>query len=281
MKDIPEILSNLMADPSGLRITLSVALILGAILLRYVLKAIIRRRVRGIHLRVQWTQISGYVLGLVTFIFLISIWFDGVQGLLTVLSLVAAALTITMKEFIQNFFSWSVIVSRELFSIGDRIKIGNRSGEVIDIGPLYFTLSETDTGKQGSRLTGRIIKVPNSTVITSPVINNTGGLNMAWNEIDLGLSLQSDIEQAQSVFKDVIEKEAAKHPINMQKKTLGAGVPIKWDRYVPNVRIRAESGKVILTGRYLCDPADQRKSSSAVWLELISSLRSIKEVEIV
>lgn len=279
MENLPNILGDFLAVPTGSRVLASVALVTLALILKYIVGSVIKRRIKGIHVQVQWRQISGYAIGFVSFLILISIWFDGVEGLFTVLTLVAAALTITMKEFIQNFASWSVIVSRELFSIGDRIKIGSRSGEVIDIGPLYFTLSETDTGKQGSRLTGRTIKVPNGTVIQNPVINNSGGLNMAWNEIDLFLSLESDIDQARMVFQDVIQREAEKHPIN-GKKTIGAGVPIKWERYIPNVQVRVEDGKVVLTGRYLCDPSKQRWSTSAVWTELVSRLRTLSEIEI-
>jgi len=280
MMEVRDLVTQIMPALSADRLIITVLLITGALLLNYIIGLVVRKRIKAIHVRVQWSQITAYLIGFVSFLILLAIWFEGVESLLTILTLVAAALTISMKEFIQNFVSWSVIVSRELFSIGDRIKIGSRSGEVIDIGPMYFTLSETDTGKQGSRLTGRTIKVPNSTVLTNPVINNSGGLNMAWNEIDLTLTIQSDIDQAKLVFEDVITREAEKHPINQRKKTIGAGVPINWERYIPNVQVRVEEGKVILTGRYLCGPSAQRRSTSAVWEELISRLKTLPEIQV-
>ena len=63
---------------------------------------------------------------------LVFIWLESLGPIITALTLLATALTLVAKELILNFIGSFVIFWRELFTIGDRVRVGDVSGDVID-----------------------------------------------------------------------------------------------------------------------------------------------------
>ena len=66
----------------------------------------------------------------------------------------------------KSFIAWIYILIRQPYRVGDRIKIGDATGDVIDVGYLDTTLWEF--GGQyisGDHPSGRLIKFPNEKVL--------------------------------------------------------------------------------------------------------------------
>jgi small-conductance mechanosensitive channel len=93
--------------------------------------------------------------------------------------------------------------------VGDRIVIGDAAGDVIDVSYLDTTLWEFG----GSYLStdhpsGRIIKFPNSNVLTTPVYNYSWPLfPYIWNEIKFQIAYDSDLEFVAKTMSKVAEEE--------------------------------------------------------------------------
>src|SRR4030095_7746929 len=85
---------------------------------------------------------------------------------------------------------------RKPYRVGDRIRIGEQTGDVIDVSYLDTTLWEF----RGEYLTtdhpsGRIIKFPNSSVLNSAVYNYSWPLfPYIWNEVTVQVAYESDLE---------------------------------------------------------------------------------------
>lgn len=246
--------------------------------LRWALVKTVSRRVGDVDARLLWRQMISWAIVTTAILILSTIWFDGFGSVLAVFSLVAAALTIVNKEFVLNMTASTVIVWRRLFSVGDRIQIGAFSGEVIDMGPLFFTLAERSDWAHGNQMTGRAVKVPNAHVLTMPVVNYRGVLDAVWHEVDVVLSPDSDLEAAESVVLDLANQEMM--PLDGEPIHVGAGVALHPERYHPTVYFSARDKKIVLTVRYLCRPGQVRDSTSRLWRRLIEISRDQSGIQL-
>src|ERR1051325_1036557 len=83
-----------------------------------------------------------------------------------VLSLI---LGLAVQTPVTSFLGWIYILARSPYRVGDRIKIGAATGDVIDVSYLDTTLWEFGGGDLLStdHPTGRVIKFPNSKILSS------------------------------------------------------------------------------------------------------------------
>jgi len=155
-----------------------------------------------------------YISVIILLLVLIKIWVGGISHLLTMLSLVAAGLVIVNKENVMNFTGWIIINWRSLFSEGDHIHILNYNGIVTEIRLFYFRIYETiEHGDK--RTTGKLIKIPNATVITNAVSTFTSYENIVLHKnsfmIDVDKNTLSTADTAKTIINRII---ASKYKFN-------------------------------------------------------------------
>lgn len=104
------------------------------------------------------------ILGLVTIVFIFSLFGIDLKSLLTSLSIVAAAFVILFKEYISDFLSGIYLGFSKDFEIGDYIQINDMKGKVIEL-RLFKTkmLNDDDV----------VVSLPNSKIYLSDLINYT------------------------------------------------------------------------------------------------------------
>lgn len=248
---------------------------------RQLLIQVMVKRITQPTTRTIWRQIIHYgILGL-GIIFLFRVWFSGFQSILTFLGLVAAAMTIALKEPLQNLFAWAIIIWRELFSLGDRIEVGDQAGDVIDMGIFYFTLLEIGNWVGADQSTGRVIKVPNSIVLLSPVANYSRGLRYIWNEFSVRITGESDWKQAKDTLLEIALKHSIKSP--SQKTDLidkKMSEQIRNPTSTPTVYCAIDDHGIKLTLRYLCSPQQRRESENIMWEEILLKFATFSKVQI-
>ncbi|MGQ4005231.1 mechanosensitive ion channel [Francisellaceae bacterium CB300] len=151
-----------------------------------------------------------YVSVIILLLILIKIWVGGISHLLTMLSLVAAGLVIVNKENVMNFTGWIIINWRSLFSEGDYIHILNYNGVVAEIKLFYFRIYETiEHGDK--RTTGKLIKIPNATIITNAVSTFTSDENIVLYKssflVDLNKNTLNSTDTAKAIINRIIAKK--------------------------------------------------------------------------
>lgn len=125
------------------------------------------------------------------------------------LGLISLVLGLALQGPLTNLFSWFYILIRAPYRIGDRIKLAGASGDVISVGFFDTTLWEFG----GEYVTtdhpsGRIIKFPNSLVLSAPVYNYSWPLfPFIWNEIRFYVAYQSDLDFIASTMRAVVAAE--------------------------------------------------------------------------
>lgn len=265
--------------PKNLIVTLFIIIILWAIYL--ILRLVINQRCKNLKHRYAWRTRTFYGVLLLSLYFIGRVWLDSLSDLFTFLSIIAAALTITQKESLMNLIGCALIYWRELFHTGDRIQVGNYYGEVTAIRTFYFHMLECDPNQLGDQTTGKIVKVPNGLVITSPLINFTELFPFTWQEFRVILTPDSDVQTARTVLAELFDNEV-KHYYLESKHYLKKFVR---DNFISEQQLKTQSflnlhqdepGGYEITIRYLSLPVQKDELQSRVIEKFLDYLKIAK-----
>ena len=232
---------------------------------------IVWRRTENVRTSYSWRKTSSYVV-IVLGVFLIGrLWFSGFQSVATYLGLLSAGIAIALKDVVSNFAGWLFIISRRLFSVGDRIQIGNHAGDVIDTRVFQFTIMEIGNWVNADQSTGRIIHIPNGMVLSEALANYSKGFQYIWNEIPVLITFESNWEKAKKILQKIADKDAEQLSKAAEKRVKEATKKfmILYSRLTPIVYTSVQDSGVLLTIRYLCEPQRRRDSGQVIWEDIL------------
>jgi hypothetical protein len=116
-------------------------------------------------------------------------------------SIVAAAIAVTFKEYINNMINGLIIMFSDRLSLGDHIRIGNNEGKILDITLINMILQNEDSD---------MVIVPNSIAFSSVIINqskqNTKKLSV---EFDMALENGYTPEYLENYLSKIIYSYSA------------------------------------------------------------------------
>jgi len=145
------------------------------------------------------------VLALIAISVLFANWYAAAASL----GLISLVLGFALQTPITSLIGWVYILVREPYRVGDRIRIGDAVGDVIDVDYLDTTLWEV--GGQhlsGFHPSGRVIKFPNANVLNQPVYNYSWPLfPYIWNEIRFQIGYDSDLAFVEQTMRTTAEAE--------------------------------------------------------------------------
>jgi small-conductance mechanosensitive channel len=175
------------------------------------------RLVRALAIERAQTAVTRYnlkrILRLVVYVILalivVSVLFANWYAAVASLGLISLVLGFALQTPITSFIGWLYILVREPYRVGDRIQIGDATGDVIDVTYLDTTLWEVGGSYiTGDHPSGRIIKFPNASVLTSPVYNYSWPVfPYIWNEINFQVAYDSDLAFVAQVMREAAEEE--------------------------------------------------------------------------
>jgi small-conductance mechanosensitive channel len=154
-------------------------------------------------------RVLNLVVGVTVALIAISLVFADWYTALVSFGVISIVVGFALQTLISSFFGWVYILIKVPYKVGDRIRIGEASGDVIDVGYLDTTLWEFG----GQHLStdhpsGRIIKFPNSKVLNSAVYNYSWSLfPYIWNDIKFQIAYQSDLEFVAQTMREAAEEE--------------------------------------------------------------------------
>jgi small-conductance mechanosensitive channel len=174
--------------------------LLDVYLIGSVQNAVYRHNLRRVLRLIAWLLISFL---LVTILF--QNWYTAVVSF----GLISLILGFALQTPITSFIGWIYILVREPYRVGDRIKIGDAAGDVIDLSYLDTTLWEFGgVYLSTDHPSGRVIKFHNSKVLNTTVFNYTWPLfPYIWNEIKFQIAYDSDLEFVAATMQELAEKE--------------------------------------------------------------------------
>ncbi len=109
-------------------------------------------------------------------------------SIVTFAGLITAGLAVAMQSVLVSIVGYFFLIGKYGIRVGDRVQIGDVTGEVIDVGLVRLHLMELG-GHGASGPTGRVVAFANSIVfqVSSGLFKQIHGVNFAWREITLSL----------------------------------------------------------------------------------------------
>ncbi|AYF54363.1 mechanosensitive ion channel protein [Clostridium sp. K25] len=189
-------------------------------------------------------------------VIILPIWLYDSKDLFAFLGIFSAALAFAFRDVVGNFIGWITIYTQKPFEMGDRIKIGDSLGDVLEIGWFYTTIIEvtTNDNKTYGQSTGRLISVPNIKILKHELINETNSFPYTWTEINTLISIDSNWKKAKKIILSIANnrlgniEDEAKEALDIASKTL----PINYQNLSHTIYTAIENGKIILTLRFIC-----------------------------
>ncbi|WP_051912590.1 mechanosensitive ion channel family protein [Carnobacterium funditum] len=156
-------------------------------------------------------KIARWLNNFILFILFMYIFGKNLTGFPTAIGLAGAGVTYALREVIVSIAGWFAILFGDFFETGDRVLLGGIKGDVVDIGVLRTTLMEIGEWVNGDQYTGRIVRVANSYIFSSPVYNYTANFKFLWDEIMIPLRFESDMKLAKIILLEVAEKHTGQY----------------------------------------------------------------------
>ncbi len=171
-----------------------------------------------------------------------------------------AAVAISLRDVFSNFVGWLVIMTSGMFHERDRVKIGQVSGDVIDIGLFRTLVAEIGGWVDADQSTGRLVAVPNSHVLSQPVFNYTDGHDFVWDELSLLVTFDSNWRLAEKIMLDAVERDFSGKEDHIKERLRSARRKyyVTYTYITPKVYVNIADSGVKLSARYLVRARNRR-----------------------
>ncbi len=263
------------------KILISFAIIVFVWVLRFLLLKLVWKQTEEPRLRYQWKRSIGLTLSLISIILISSVWISAFAKFGAFLGLFTAGLAIALKDPLTNIAGWLFINTRKPFSVGDRVQIGENTGDVIDIRLFQFAILEIGNWVKADQSTGRIIHIPNGIVFLTAQANYGKGFRYIWNEIPVLVTFESNWELAKTILEKIITKHAEHLTKKVEKELKEATKKylITYLQLTPVVYTSVLESGVNLTIRYLCDFHTRRDSEHNIWEDILREFTKNNDIE--
>ncbi|MCI8460039.1 MAG: mechanosensitive ion channel family protein [Bacilli bacterium] len=248
-------------------------------LVKMIGKRLIRRKLTG---RGEYVLNQSFrvMVNIFEILALLLVWGEYIKNLMTLISVLSAAMTIALREIILNFFCGIYIKFKRPFKVEDRIQIKDIKGDVMNISTLSFEVLEVSTKEDNGQSTGVVVNFPNSIVFSEPIKNINKGFKYIWNEIVVRISFDGDlIKNKQEIYKIVNGIETIKSiPRKMKSEINEANTEnrVYFNKYDPIIYTKIANTHVELTVRYLMHPKKSLYVESVIWNKIYNAYKEGK-----
>ena len=169
-------------------------------LLQRVLRAHVFSRMK-IDAGIQYTltRITHYLIMIIGAV--VAFQFIGIDltGLAIILGFLSVGIGFGLQNITSNFVAGLILLLERPIKVGDRITVGNREGDVVEIKMRSTTIRTSNNVA---------VIVPNSEFVSSKLENWSYGDQTVRVDVDVGVSYDSDLETVMRSLREV----AAAHP---------------------------------------------------------------------
>jgi small-conductance mechanosensitive channel len=264
-------LNTLINHPSFIKLGTLLVWIIVIVAIIGFLRKLLKKRIADISIRYKaqkGVEIIGYAL--ITILILLSFTLKSIEDYTLIIGLFTAGITFTLQELILSIAGSFYIFFVRVYKPGDRIEINGIKGDVIDIDSIYTTLMEMGEWVSSDNYSGRIVKISNSFVFKGPIKNYSMDFPFVWDELNILITYESDIELAKKIVQeqatillaDYTDKSIAKW------KEMVARYYIEDSKLAPTLAINLTDNWVAINLRYITD-YKRRRATKHELFELI------------
>jgi small-conductance mechanosensitive channel len=241
-------------------------------------------RIEDASTRFTLQRVERLAVALAVAVIVISIIFVNWYAAVAAFGVGSIIIGLAVQTPMKSFIAWIYILVRQPFRVGDRIKIADATGDVIDVGYLDTTLWEFGGQYLSSdHPSGRLIKFPNEKVLDELVYNYSWPLfPYIWNEIKFQIAYNADLEFIASTMQKITEEELGKEMLERVQtfRELLARTPVdELDVHEhPRVIFRVgENTWLEAIVRYLVAPREAGRVKTRLIKKLLAALNAAPE----
>jgi small-conductance mechanosensitive channel len=199
------------------------------------------------------------------------IWLGLGSNFTVAMGILGAGIAFASQETIGSFAGYLNIVTGNLYRIGDRVRIGDVTGDVLDISMLRTTLMEIGEWVKAEQYTGRVVTVANRAVFSAPVFNYTKQWRYVWDEITVPVTYDSDWQLAGEIMLDHGQEYTADVQTDAQAElqALMRRYPVRETSVAPRLYTVMTDNWIELTLRYVVEARERRKVTGQLHQELL------------
>jgi len=199
----------------------SVLLVVFTITVQLLLQRFVRRAsIKAQDLRRRWLVQIRNVCLLIAVLGLVVIWATEIRTLAISLVAFLVALVLATKEIILCVLGGLYKVLAAPFVVGDRIRVSEFYGEVIDQSILTTQLMELSPTASSARFTGRLLVMPNALLLTQAVRNENLTEHFTYRSIEFPLKREADWQAAEQTLLEVAQEVCGSY-LKQAQETLG------------------------------------------------------------
>ena len=238
-------------------------------------------RIEDASTRFTLQRIMRLAVGLAVAVIVVSIIFVNWYAAIAAFGVGSIIIGLAVQTPMKSFIAWIYILVRQPFRVGDRIKIADATGDVIDVDYLDTTLWEFGGQYLSTdHPSGRLIKFPNEKVLDELVYNYSWPLfPYIWNEVKFQVAFNADLEFIATTIQKITEEELGQEMIERVQtfRDLLARTPVdKLDVHErPRVIFRVgENTWLEAIVRYLVAPREARRVKTRLIKKLLAALNA-------
>jgi len=270
--------------PLAQKIVLAVMLISLVLLANRLLKKLLNRKIDNKTTVFNFNRIADLFAGLLILVIILSLLFANWYAAMVSFGIVSLILGFALQNPITSFFGWLYILIRKPYEVGERIRIGNVYGDVINVSYIDTTLWEFNGDYlSNDHPSGRIIRFANSKVFSEYVYNYSWPLfPFIWNELSLFISYDSDFKFTTDTIKRIVDTEIGEAMVRRVKrfKIILKDTPVDEldvDEF-PSVFLKAHTNTWIeVIVRYLVEPKNSGSVKKKLFEALMAELKKYPE----
>jgi len=170
-----------------------------------------------------------------------------------------------------------------LFSQGDRVNFGMKTGEVIDIGLLHTKVLEIGIPPDGVlEQTGKVLSIPNAKVLTETLNNYNTTSDFIKSEIKLAITFESNWRKAQEILAKILEEETEQYALRdkSQHSMRTRAMYVPYEPSVSNVFKHIADDGVEFSLRFTVPVGKQRSIVSALTDKILDAFDAEDDIEL-
>ncbi|MFA6038646.1 MAG: mechanosensitive ion channel domain-containing protein [Candidatus Peribacteraceae bacterium] len=209
-------LGKLLLEQRNANMTLFLGILwyLGAVLaviwVEHFLRTFVILRIPQRKIRYALAKIFTTVVYLSLFFWIFQRIYAEFPGFTTVFAVIGAALIFMLQDLIKSFLGW--LTYKGALKLGDRVTMGEVTGDVLDIGVIHTTLLASRAPNLGDvSRAGKVVRLPNSLLLTGNLVNYHSTSDFENVEIPLYLADAKQGRQATDILEEMLEEETSKY----------------------------------------------------------------------
>jgi small-conductance mechanosensitive channel len=219
----------------------------------------------------KFVVFSGYI----AILLFVSVLFEDRLGRLSfALGVASAGVAVALQDMLASIAGAFSIGFSKLYVVGDRVQIGDTRGDVIDISLLRTTLMEVGSWVSRDLYSGRIVRIPNNSVLKNAVFNYSQGFRFIWDQIKVVLTISSDAALARAMLLRVATEVIGEYLVEAQNSWNAVSDEYRSENppLEPFVALAVNAASLEFTLNYVVDYAKRATMQDRLFTKVVDEI---------